>query len=281
MASPPAQTPSLDSVIERLKSFSDLYLAAALVAFLIIMVVPLSPFVLDMMLAVSISISLLVMLTTLYVLKPVEFSVFPMLLLATTLFRLSLNVASTRLILLNGGDDSAAGAIIRAFGKVVVGGNYVVGLVVFIILVTINFVVITKGAGRIAEVAARFTLDAMPGKQMVDRCRPQRRPHQRGAPRGKRRQEIDAGGRLLRRDGRRLEVRPRRRDRRHHHHAHQHHGRHHHRRGSARHEPGRGRRDLHGAHHRRRTGQPDPGPGRQLRGRHAGHAGRRALRRRQ
>lgn len=167
MATRPAQTSALDGLLDRLRGFGDLYLAGALVAFLIIMVVPLSPFVLDMMLAISISVSLLVMLTTLYVLRPVEFSVFPMLLLATTLFRLSLNVASTRLILLNGGDDSAAGAIIRAFGKVVVGGNYVVGLVVFIILVTINFVVITKGAGRIAEVAARFTLDAMPGKQMA------------------------------------------------------------------------------------------------------------------
>lgn len=165
---PGSQNPSaFDAVLDRLRGFGDLYLAAALVAFLIIMVVPLSPFVLDMMLAISISVSLLVMLTTLYVIKPVEFSVFPMLLLATTLFRLSLNVASTRLILLNGGDDSAAGAIIKTFGKVVVGGNYVVGLVVFIILVTINFVVITKGAGRIAEVAARFTLDAMPGKQMA------------------------------------------------------------------------------------------------------------------
>jgi flagellar biosynthesis protein FlhA len=155
------------TVWARLRGLGDVWLAGALIAFLVIMVVPLSAFVLDLLLAISIAIAFLVMLTTLYVEKPVQFSIFPMLLLATTLYRLSLNVASTRLILLNGGDSSAAGAIIETFGRVVVGGNYVVGIVVFIILVTINFVVITKGAGRIAEVSARFTLDAMPGKQMA------------------------------------------------------------------------------------------------------------------
>ena len=120
----------------------------------------------DMFLALSITVSILVLLVTFYVNNPVQFSIFPTLLLATTLFRLSLNVATTRLILMGGhGGADAAGNIIQTFGHVVVGGNYVVGLVVFSILVVINFVVITKGAGRVAEVAARFTLDAMPGKQ--------------------------------------------------------------------------------------------------------------------
>jgi len=133
-----------------------------------IMIMPLPPIALDLLLVTSISVALLVFLLTVYAKRPIEFSVFPTLLLVTTVFRLALNVASTRLILLNGGEgDAAAGKVIDSFGRVVVGGNYVVGLVVFIILVVINFVVITKGAGRVAEVAARFTLDAMPGKQMA------------------------------------------------------------------------------------------------------------------
>ena len=137
-------------------------------AFMVIMVVPMPPLAMDMFLALSITVSILVLLVTFYVNNPVQFSIFPTLLLATTLFRLSLNVATTRLILMGGhGGADAAGNIIQTFGHVVVGGNYVVGLVVFSILVVINFVVITKGAGRVAEVAARFTLDAMPGKQMA------------------------------------------------------------------------------------------------------------------
>jgi flagellar biosynthesis protein FlhA len=133
-----------------------------------IMVIPLPAPALDILLSLSVSMSLLVLLVTLYVKNPVEFTVFPMVLLATTLFRLALNVATTRLILLNGSEGpDAAGHVVRTFGEVVVGGSYVVGLVVFAILIVINFVVITKGAGRIAEVAARFTLDAMPGKQMA------------------------------------------------------------------------------------------------------------------
>ena len=156
------------TVLDRLRNQGDVYLAAALVAFLVIMVLPMPAPALDMLLSVSISTSLLILLTTFYVKRPVDFSIFPTVLLATTLYRLSLNVASTRLILLGGdGGTHAAGAIIETFGQVVVGGSYIVGLVVFIILVVINFVVITKGAGRVAEVAARFTLDAMPGKQMA------------------------------------------------------------------------------------------------------------------
>src|SRR6186997_638107 len=124
---------------------------------------PVPPVLLDLLLTISIAMSLLILLVILYVEEPADFTGFPTLLLFITLFRLSLNVASTRLILL----DGYAGHIIEAFGNFVVRGNYIVGLVVFFILVLINFIVITKGAGRIAEVAARFTLDAMPGKQMA------------------------------------------------------------------------------------------------------------------
>ncbi|MEK7280591.1 MAG: FHIPEP family type III secretion protein, partial [Nitrospirota bacterium] len=146
---------------------SDIALAIGIVGIIVIMIIPLHPFILDLFLAFNISLSIIILLVSIYTLKPIEFSVFPSLLLVSTLFRLSLNVAATRSILLHGSEGpSAAGEVIRSFGNFVVGGNYTVGLVVFVILIVINFVVITKGAGRIAEVAARFTLDAMPGKQM-------------------------------------------------------------------------------------------------------------------
>ena len=132
------------------------------------MVLPLPPFMLDLFFTFNIAISIIVMLVAINVLKPLDFSVFPTVLLITTLLRLSLNVASTRVVLLEGHTGpGAAGQVIDAFGHFLVGGNYAVGIVVFAILVIINFVVITKGAGRVAEVAARFTLDAMPGKQMA------------------------------------------------------------------------------------------------------------------
>lgn len=140
----------------------------AFIGILMAMVLPLHPIILDFFLALNISFAIVVLITTMYTKTPLEFSIFPSLLLMLTLFRLSLNVASTRLILLHGSEGpEAAGAIIMSFGAFVVGGNYVVGLIIFIILVLINFMVITKGSGRIAEVAARFTLDAMPGKQMA------------------------------------------------------------------------------------------------------------------
>ncbi len=165
MAAPPN---SALTILDRLKNQGDVGVAAGIFGLLIIMVVPLPTPVMDMLLALSLSLGILTMLVTFYVTKPVQFSVFPTILLITTLFRLSLNVATTRLILLHGAEGpEAAGSIIQAFGNVVVGGNVAVGLVVFIILVIINFMVITKGAGRIAEVSARFTLDAMPGKQMA------------------------------------------------------------------------------------------------------------------
>lgn len=135
---------------------------------LLMMVIPLAPFILDMLFTFNICLSMVVLLAVVYSKKPLDFAAFPTILLISTLLRLSLNVASTRIVLLNGhnGTDSA-GQVIKAFGDFVVGGNYTVGFVVFIILVIINFVVITKGAGRISEVSARFTLDAMPGKQMA------------------------------------------------------------------------------------------------------------------
>jgi flagellar biosynthesis protein FlhA len=147
---------------------TQLLLPVALVAAVLVMVLPLPPMLLDVLLALSISLSLLILLVSLYTQRPLEFSTFPSVLLVVTLFRLALNVASTRAILLHGHEGpAAAGHVIQAFGDVVVGGSYAVGLVVFLILVIVNFAVITKGAGRIAEVAARFTLDAMPGKQLA------------------------------------------------------------------------------------------------------------------
>ncbi|GAP76123.1 flagellar biosynthesis protein FlhA [Pseudoalteromonas sp. SW0106-04] len=137
-------------------------------AALAMVVLPMPPFLLDILFSFNIALALVVLLVTVYTMKPLEFGMFPAVLLVATIMRLALNVASTRVVLLEGhqGGD-AAGKVIEAFGSVVIGGNYAVGLVVFLILIIINFVVITKGAGRISEVSARFTLDAMPGKQMA------------------------------------------------------------------------------------------------------------------
>jgi flagellar biosynthesis protein FlhA len=146
---------------------SNTVMALGVVGILLVMMIPLRPFILDILLSFNITFSLTILLVSMYVLKPLDFSVFPSILLIATLFRLSLNVASTRLILLHGNEGlGAAGRVIETFGHFVVGGNFVIGFIVFLVLVLINFIVITKGATRIAEVAARFTLDAMPGKQM-------------------------------------------------------------------------------------------------------------------
>jgi flagellar biosynthesis protein FlhA len=146
---------------------SEVILAMAVLGVVAVLVMPLPALVLDALLAISIGISLLVLLVSLSVVRPLDFSVFPSLLLIVTLFRLGLNVATTRLILLNGaGGTGAAGHIIQAFGQFAVGGSLIVGAVVFLILLVVNFAVITRGSGRVAEVAARFTLDALPGKQM-------------------------------------------------------------------------------------------------------------------
>ncbi|WDT80132.1 MAG: FHIPEP family type III secretion protein [Candidatus Manganitrophus sp.] len=146
----------------------DIVLSLGVVGILMLMILPLPRVLVDLLLAFNLSLALIVLFVSMYTLHPMEFSAFPSVLLLVTLFRLALNIASTRLILLHGSEGiDAAGQVIETFGNFVVGGNYTVGLVVFAILVVINFVVITKGAGRIAEVAARFTLDAMPGKQMA------------------------------------------------------------------------------------------------------------------
>src|SRR5688572_25243074 len=145
-------------------------LAGPLVVIMILamMILPLPPFALDLFFTFNIAFSVMVLLTAMYTVRPLEFAIFPTVLLVTTLLRLSLNVASTRVVLIDGHTGpGAAGKVIESFGHFVVGDNYTVGVVVFVIMVVINFVVITKGAGRIAEVGARFTLDAMPGKQMA------------------------------------------------------------------------------------------------------------------
>ncbi len=146
----------------------DLALAIAVLMILVVLVLPLPPLLLDLALALSIIFSVLILMTALFIHAPLEFSAFPTVLLIATMLRLALNLASTRLILANGHTGTAAaGHVIEAFGNFVMGGNFVIGMIVFGILVIVNFVVITKGSGRIAEVAARFTLDAMPGKQMA------------------------------------------------------------------------------------------------------------------
>ena len=152
-------------MLERYFKNTDILFALAIIGMIVIMVIPLPFFLLDIFLTLNISLAVIILLVSIYIKEPLEFSSFPSLLLIATLFRLSLNVASTRLILLQG--NAFNGKVIKSFGNFVVGGNYVVGIVVFCILVVIQFVVITRGAQRIAEVAARFTLDAMPGKQMA------------------------------------------------------------------------------------------------------------------
>ena len=170
-ASAPASSgfkiPSLSAMGEALRK-GDMGLAVGVLLILVILILPLPPILLDMALAVSIILSILILMTALFIQTPLEFSAFPTVLLIATMLRLSLNLASTRLILSHGHEGgAAAGHVIEAFGNFVMSGNFVIGIIVFTILVIVNFVVITKGSGRIAEVAARFHLDAMPGKQMA------------------------------------------------------------------------------------------------------------------
>ena len=145
---------------------SDIGLVVGVMAILVVLILPLPPLLLDLSLAISITFSVLILMASLFIQAPLEFSVFPTLLLIVTMLRLALNLASTRLILAHGHEGpAAAGRVIEAFGGFVMGGNFVIGIIVFTILVIVNFVVITKDSGRIAEVAARFHLDAMLGKQ--------------------------------------------------------------------------------------------------------------------
>ncbi|WCB91399.1 Flagellar biosynthesis protein FlhA [Baekduia alba] len=153
----------MTNVMQKFGKYTDLIAAGVVVLVVVMLIIPLPPMLLDLLITLNISCALAIVITTLYVKKALEFSVFPSLLLITTLFRLAINISVTRLILLQGD----AGHVVEAFGKFVIGGNIVVGLVVFLILIVIQFVVVTNGAGRVAEVGARFTLDAMPGKQMA------------------------------------------------------------------------------------------------------------------
>ena len=166
-AAPGTGFPSFSEIGTILKR-GDLALAFGILTILVVLILPLPSIVLDLFLAISITLSILILMTSLFIQAPLEFSSFPTILLISTMLRLSLNLASTRLILSRGHEGSdAAGHVIEAFGNFVMGGNFVIGIIVFAILVIVNFVVITKGSGRIAEVAARFHLDAMPGKQMA------------------------------------------------------------------------------------------------------------------
>jgi len=158
------------TLMSNARSFTDgnLGIPVLLLVILAMMTLPIPPFLLDVFFTFNITIALVVLCVAVYAMRPLDFAVFPTILLVSTLLRLALNVASTRVVLLNGHEGgAAAGKVIESFGEVVIGGNYAVGLIVFMILIIINFVVVTKGAGRIAEVSARFTLDAMPGKQMA------------------------------------------------------------------------------------------------------------------
>ncbi|MBI3675722.1 MAG: flagellar biosynthesis protein FlhA [Proteobacteria bacterium] len=168
-ALPAAAAPGFDlGRIQEILKRSDLSLAIGIMAILVVLILPLPAWLLDISLAFSLSLSILILMTAVFIRKPLEFSAFPAVLLITTMLRLALNLASTRLILGHGNEGTdASGYVIQAFGKLIMQGNFLIGLIVFAILVIVNFIVITKGSGRIAEVAARFSLDAMPGKQMA------------------------------------------------------------------------------------------------------------------
>ena len=165
MTATPAQSPALAAT--RLSNLGELGVPIAVLMIVIALITPLPSFMLDFLIVMDLMMSVIVMMVAMYIGRPVEFSVFPTVLLLLTLFRLALNVSSARLILLNGNTGtSAAGRVIEAFGSFVVGGNYIIGAVIFCVLIAIQYVVINHGSVRISEVTARFTLDAMPGKQM-------------------------------------------------------------------------------------------------------------------
>src|SRR6266404_2248459 len=155
------------TLASRFGNLADLSVPLAVLGIVLAMIAPLPSFVLDVLISANITVSVIVLLVSMYIIKPVEFNVFPTVLLLLTLFRLALNISSTRLILIHGnGGTRAAGQVIEAFGNFVVGGNYIIGVVIFLVLIAIQYVVINHGAVRISEVTARFTLDALPGKQM-------------------------------------------------------------------------------------------------------------------
>ena len=225
---------------------------------LVMLVVPLPPLAISFLFALNIAAGLVILAASLYIHSPAEFSSFPSVLLATTLMRLALNVATARAILLNGySGPGAAGQVIESFGQFAVGGNYVVGGIIFIILIVINFMVVTKGAGRVAEVSARFMLDSSAGPADGDRRRNQCRHADAGGG-GEAPRDAAPRGRFLRRDGRRLEIRARRRGR-----GDDHSRRQHGRRPAGRHVAGRAalrrcRAHLHPADRGRRARRADP-----------------------
>src|SRR5271157_4348942 len=164
VAAPKPEAPALPRIPS---GFSEFAVPIAVVAIIIALITPLPGFLLDFLIVVDIMLSVIVMMVAVYIRRPVDFSVFPTTLLLLTLYRLALNISSSRLILLNGNTGtSAAGYVIEAFGSFVVGGNYIIGAVIFCVLIAIQYVVINHGSVRISEVTARFTLDALPGKQM-------------------------------------------------------------------------------------------------------------------
>ena len=231
----------------------------AVMAIVIALITPMPGFLLDFLIVIDIMLSVIVMMVAVYIRRPVDFSVFPTMLLLLTLYRLALNISSARLILLNGNTGtSAAGHVIEAFGNFVVGGNYIIGTVIFLVLIAIQYVVINHGAVRISEVTARFTLDALPGKQMsidadlnsglIDETEARARRKQSGRR-----------SRILRSHGRRLALHPARRRRQHPDHQHQHHRRIPDRRPPARHGAAARAPDLYRPHHRRRPGHGDSG----------------------
>ena len=254
----------------------DVGFAVGIVFILTVLFLPLPAVLIDIGLAFSIALSVLILMVALWIQKPLDFSAFPTVLLIATLLRLALNIATTRLILSNGAEGyAAAGHVIAGFANFVMSGDFVIGTIVFVILITVNFLVITKGATRIAEVGARFTLDAIPGKQMaIDadlNAGADRREGGDAAP-----ARAGGGKRLLRLHGRRLQVRARRRHRRPHHHRRQRLRRHRHRRHPPRHVAGGSRRRLHQALGRRRSRHADPGADRLAGRRPAGLEGRHA-----
>src|SRR5262247_1661014 len=167
----PAMPANPQSALVALRDYlrnGEVALAIGILAILVVLLLPLPSWILDISLSFSITLAILILMTSIFIRKPLEFSSFPTVLLISTMLRVALNLASTRLILARGNEGTdAAGQVIQAFGRLITQGNFVIGIIVFSILVIVNFIVITKGAGRIAEVAARFTLDAMPGKQMA------------------------------------------------------------------------------------------------------------------
>ncbi|HVF78258.1 MAG TPA: FHIPEP family type III secretion protein [Solirubrobacteraceae bacterium] len=187
--------------LAKLMKHTDLLGAAAVVLIVCMLIIPIPPFILDLFITLNIALALAILVSTLYMKKALDLSSFPSLLLLTTMFRLAINVSVTRLILLEGD----AGHVITAFGDFVVGGNVVVGLIIFLVLIVIQFVVVTNGAGRVAEVGARFTLDAMPGKQMAIDADLNSGQITEEEARLRARRDLPRGA-VLRRDGQRLEV---------------------------------------------------------------------------